>query len=254
MDTRAENALELIKQLSIRTFGEGLTGVYVHGSLAFGCFSWDNSDIDFITVLSRRPTPYEKEAYISGLLEISELCPPKGLEMSAVLERYARRFVYPTPYELHFSKLHLTRCAENLSAYCRDMHGTDRDLAAHFTVIRRACITLCGEPAESVFGDVPAADYFDSIKRDVVEAAAAIADDPAYAVLNLCRALAYKREGLVLSKRDGGAWGAAHLDGRFSAIVTNASEAYGGSHPAAIASKDELTAFAKHMLALILAD
>ena len=41
------------------------------------------------------------------ILDINKNSPPKGLEMSIVLEKYTRQFVYPTPFEQHFSKAHL---------------------------------------------------------------------------------------------------------------------------------------------------
>ena len=68
-------------------------------------------------------------------------------------------FVYPTPFELHFSNAHRESCKKDLFSYCRDMHGTDRDLAAHFTVIRKAGFALCGTDAASLFGEVPEEAY-----------------------------------------------------------------------------------------------
>ena len=29
---------------------DNLAGIYVHGSIAFGCFHWSKSDIDFLVV------------------------------------------------------------------------------------------------------------------------------------------------------------------------------------------------------------
>ena len=72
MEIRVQKILEQIKCLSIQTFEESLLGVYVHGSLALGCFSWENSDIDFIVVLKNSPTQAQKEKYISGLLDINK--------------------------------------------------------------------------------------------------------------------------------------------------------------------------------------
>ena len=31
--------------------GDNLCGIYLHGSLAFGCFNWAKSDIDFLVVV-----------------------------------------------------------------------------------------------------------------------------------------------------------------------------------------------------------
>lgn len=39
--------------------------------------------------------------------------------------------------------------------YIRGMKGTDPDLAAHFTILRKYGITLAGEAVEEVFGKFP---------------------------------------------------------------------------------------------------
>ena len=51
MEMQVQRILDEIKSTSVQTFEKNLVGIYVHGSLALGCFSWDNSDIDFIVVL-----------------------------------------------------------------------------------------------------------------------------------------------------------------------------------------------------------
>lgn len=52
--------------------------------------------------------------------ELNGSCPPGGLEMSVVLEEYARHFVYPTPFEPHLSNAHLARCAADVHGFARD--------------------------------------------------------------------------------------------------------------------------------------
>lgn len=252
MDIRVKKILEQIKHLSIQIFGENLVGVYVHGSLALGCFSWDNSDIDFVVVLGNAPTQTQKEEYISGLLNINKNCPPKGLEMSIVLERYTRQFVYPTPFELHFSNAHLKQCSENIKEYCQHMNGTDKDLAAHFTIINKACVTVCGKPAKDTFGEVPKSDYFNSIKSDIENAEKDIIENPVYHILNLCRVLAYKNNNLILSKKDGGNWGLAHIDAQYAGIIREALNRYQGSASFRLDVNDDfLIDFAKYMHNLI---
>ena len=137
------------------TLGDTLAGVYVHGSLAFGCFCWTQSDIDFLVAVRRPLSQAQKEALLRALLALEPDAPSKGLEMSAVLEAYCRAFIHPTPYELHYSPMHRARCLRDLPAYCAEMHGADPDLAAHFTVARAVGLTLWGPPAESIFGPVP---------------------------------------------------------------------------------------------------
>ena len=65
--------------------------------------------------------------------------------MSVVLRHCCENFIYPTSYVLHYSNIYKKRCQTDLDAYCREMNGTDADLAAHFTVTRAVGITLCGE-------------------------------------------------------------------------------------------------------------
>lgn len=246
MEKRVQEVLEQIKNSASAIFSENLTGIYLHGSLALGCFHWNSSDIDFIVVLETAPTLPQKVQLIQALLKINALCPPKGLEMSLVLEQYTQDFLYPTPFELHFSRTYKQQCAEQPEAFCRRMQGTDKDLAAHFTVIRAAGITLCGKPAKEVFGAVPGEAYLDSIKTDVKNARMGILADPVYVILNLCRVLAYIREGLILSKKDGGAWGIRNAPGQDARLIRAALESYGGGSPFA-AEQSQLSSFAQKM-------
>ena len=116
--------------------GGNLVGMYLHGSLAFDCFRWEASDIDFLVVVQVPPSPDEKLALLRILSGLERSAPPKGFEMSVVLERECLHFRSPTPFELHYSNAHAARFQSDPAAYCATMHGTDPDLAAHFTVIR----------------------------------------------------------------------------------------------------------------------
>ncbi len=62
----------LLNQISLeyqKILGRRLVGIYVHGSLAFGCYRRERSDIDFLTVTRDPPAPAEKEALIDALRE-----------------------------------------------------------------------------------------------------------------------------------------------------------------------------------------
>lgn len=229
--------------------GSKLTGFYVHGSIAFGCFAWATGDIDFLCVAEQPLTQAEKEALIRVLLDLTPDAPPKGFEMSVVLREHCMPLRYPTPFELHFSNAHKARARHDLTAFCRDMHGADPDLAAHITVLHKVGITLLGEPIPSVFGRVPRACYLDSILGDVSGAAEDILENPVYVTLNLCRVLAYLTDGSVLSKEQGGQWGLQHLPEASHPLLRTALSAYrtgNGSPSAAL-----LTDFAADMLARI---
>ncbi|MEG2017563.1 MAG: DUF4111 domain-containing protein [Clostridium sp.] len=206
--------------------GNNLVGIYVHGSLAFGCFNSRKSDIDFIVVVNRKPAIEEKEAMIKLLLELSSEVPEKGFEMSVVLAEVCERFIYPTPFELHYSAMHMQWCKEDLRKYCTTMKGTDKDLAAHFTVIKTVGYVIAGQPIAKVFGEVPRSAYLDSIELDVKNAVEEIYETPVYIILNLCRVLAFKKDGLILSKEQGGIWGMKNLDEKYEPLITEALKAY----------------------------
>lgn len=204
-----EAAEALLRKIAVRyadILKGNLAGIYVHGSLAFGCFCFERSDIDFIVVTKRKiPLPL-KCRLVQTLLDLTREAPAKGFEMSAVLSSFCNPFVYPTPFEIHYSDAYRDAARENLQAYCRKMHGTDKDLAAHFTVIHKTGYALTGAPIEEVFREVPRRAYLDSILRDIDGAEREILKDPVYFLLNMCRVAAYVEEGLVLSKKRGGEW------------------------------------------------
>lgn len=226
MDIRVQNILRQIKDSSIEIFTDKLTGIYIHGSLALGCFNWDNSDVDFIVVTKSVPTLQQKKRFIKALLDIDTKAPPKGLEMSLVLEKYTRNFVYPTLFELHFSNAHRSEAINDLEMYCKRMNGSDKDLAAHFTIIRNACITIYGDFEKEIFGEVPASCYLDSIKDDIENAVNEITEDTIYVILNLCRVLAFVKDKIITSKKDGGLWGIEHIPKQYTEIVKSAVNNY----------------------------
>lgn len=187
-----------------------LVGIYVHGSIAFGCFNEEKSDIDFIVVVKRQLNHLEREALIKALLETPST--KKGFEMSVVLEKNCQFFIYPTPYELHYSNTHKENYLNHFSEYCHQMQGFDKDLAAHFTVIKHKGICVYGKSINEVFGEVKEEFYLDSIHYDIEDGKEGIFLNPTYYVLNICRVLAYEKEKLVLSKKEGGMWGLRHLN------------------------------------------
>ena len=72
---------------------------------------------------------------------------------------------YPTPFELHYSNSHRDRYLSDSNYLCGNF--TDKDLAAHFTIIRHRGICLYSKMIEEVFIDVPRKYYIDSIINDI---------------------------------------------------------------------------------------
>lgn len=220
---------ELLNQISVnyqRILNSNLVGIYVHGSIAFGCYHLHKSDIDFLVVVKEEPILTVKEQMIEVLLEFSDKAPKKGLEMSVVREEVCTQFIYPTPFELHFSNAHIKRCQQNLRDYCETMNGTDKDLAAHMTVTKKVGYVLIGKPIYKVFGEVPKEAYLDSIKCDIEGAVDEVLENPMYIILNLCRVLAYIADELILSKEQGGQWGIQHVPSKYIPLIEHALVSY----------------------------
>lgn len=149
---------------------ENLVGIYLHGSSVMGCFNPEKSDIDLIIVVDDKMSDATKKAYMDMVVKLNSYAPAKGIEMSIVRKEVCDPFVYPTPFELHFSAMHLKWYEDNPEDYILKMNGTDKDLAAHFTIIGKRGKCLFGLPIEDVFAVVPKTDYMDSIWNDIVEA------------------------------------------------------------------------------------
>ena len=250
----------LLKEF-VRSFqeylGERLTGVYLHGSLAMGCFNPVSSDIDLLVVVENPLSLAEKTELGQRLLYLSTLNPANGMEMSIVTLPALQAFRHPCPYELHFSDHNKPDFISGRVDFSGEK--LDPDLAAHFTITRARGICLYGQPITGVFPAVPKAAYLDSIILDTDESYTNVqegADEgegrvPPYAVLNFCRVLAFLEQGLVASKAEGGRWGLAHLPEQYHPIIQAALDEYTASGSARLVDLKLLKQFGQYAHAVI---
>lgn len=242
-----QEILNKINILYVETLGSNLVGIYVHGSIAFKCFNWDKSDIDFIVVVNESLSLETKNKLIKSTIEINKIAPSKGLEMSIVLKEYCTNFIYPTPFDLHFSNMHINWFNTNPKEYCEKMNGIDKDLAAHFTIINKVGIVLYGDDICNVFSNVPKEYYLDSIITDIENAKNDINENPVYIILNLCRVYAFVLDELVLSKEQGGKWGLLNVENHFHELIIQALNCY-MTNTAMIYDKENAVMFCDYML------
>ena len=221
-----EELISRFVEFTTEVLKDRVTGIYLHGSAAMGCYNPEKSDLDFLVVLNDQITDDVKRVYMDRLFELDAQVPAKGIEMSIVTKDVCDPFVYPTPYILHYSRGHKEWYMTDPQDYIRRMNGTDKDLAAHFTVIRSRGICLYGLPIPEVFGAVPEEDYVDSLWYDIGEAGEEITQYPMYLTLNLARVLAFLKEKKVLSKQEGGAWGLEHLPEEYRPLIRTALHEY----------------------------
>ncbi|WP_026493966.1 aminoglycoside adenylyltransferase domain-containing protein [Butyrivibrio sp. XPD2006] len=224
MDTNIITASFVEKSKEI--LQDNLVGVYLHGSAVMGCFNPAKSDLDLIVVVKESISNADKRAYMDMVVDLNGKGPAKGMEMSVAKQSVCRPFVYPTPFELHFSVAHLDWYRNNSDDYVSKMKGEDKDLAAHFTIINHRGKCLYGVSIKDTFADVPAQDYIDSIWEDIANAKEEIAENPMYLILNLARVLAYLKDGVVLSKKEGGEWALSNIPERYHSLIQNAMKDY----------------------------
>ena len=130
------------------------------------------------------------------------------------------------------------------------MKGTDKDLAAHFTIVKKYGVVLYGEEIDNIFADVPRKDYIDSIWYDVEGAKEDILEEPVYVILNLCRVAAFIKNDLILSKKQGGEWALQNLSAQYHALISKALRSYMSETEMDLANM-EAQKFADYMLQMI---
>ena len=221
-----ENVLEGFVKQSQNILGDNLVGIYLHGSAVMGCFHEKKSDIDLLIVVDTALSDETKRRYMDMVVELNTYAPEKGIELSIVRKNVCKPFIYPTPFELHFSITHLQWYKANPSDYVDKMNGIDKDLAAHFTIIYHRGKRLWGKEIKDVFEQVSREFYFDSIWNDIENAEEEIMANPTYIILNLCRVLAYKKDELILSKQEGGKWGIDNVPEKYHGLILHALDEY----------------------------
>lgn len=207
-----------------------LIGVYLHGSLAMGCFNPTRSDVDLLVLVRRRLNAVAKRGLAGLLLRLSNM--PRPIEISVLNAGDLRPWRHPAPFDFHFGEDWREKIADDLEsgewANWSDAPRADPDLAAHLTVTLARGLNLHGPPPPLAFPNVPGEDYLDSIVSDFEWALERLGDDPAYFVLNACRVLAFVNEGRVLSKDEGGAWALSHLPLEQHGLIRAALAVYRG--------------------------
>lgn len=73
-----EEVLSGVTAAAGQILGQALTGVYLHGSLAMGCFNPDRSDIDLILVINREMTDRKKRLFMEEVVKWNCRAPQRG--------------------------------------------------------------------------------------------------------------------------------------------------------------------------------
>ncbi len=206
-----------------------LCGIYLHGSLAMGCFNPARSDLD-VLVISKDALSLELcPKLTTAILDISGQ--PHPLEISMLSQADLNPWRHPCPYQFHFSEDWRARFMNALRTGTMPWDSgfrIDPDLAAHITITKHYGLCLYGLPIDEVFPDIPPEDYLNSIRQDVLDALGNVVNNPVYGILNCCRVLAFIQQDLVCSKREGGLWALQRLPDDLQPVVQQALDIYSG--------------------------
>ena len=226
-----------------------LIGLYLHGSLAMGCFNPACSDIDLLAV-TRQGMLVETKRRVTELL-LRNSGAPNPIEISSLREADLCHWEYPTPYDLHYGEdwreKYQHALASNEWQTWNDQAQKDADLAAHITVTLHRGICLYGKPIAEVFPPIPPEHYLASILDDFDWGYRRLGPFPVYFILNACRVYAYLREGRICSKDESGGWAVSVLPQEFREIVGRALDVYRGQRIAGEFERTELERFAAHL-------
>jgi hypothetical protein len=148
--------------------------------------------------------------------------------MSIVTRASLSDLVFPSPFELHYS--FTTREAHTGGYISWEEQRFDTDLPAHYFSIRERGICLYGKPIKDIFPEIPPEMFIASIVQDLHWLRQETGNIPFWnVILNPCRALAYAREGVYLSKKEGAAWGLKNLPEGYATLIESALAAYSGA-------------------------
>jgi hypothetical protein len=146
--------------------GADLVGVYLHGSVAMGCFNPDRSDVDLLAVTRTALLAVSRRSVAELMLARSRA--PYPVELSVLTTRQLHPWRHPAPFDFHYSETWRESISSQLtSAELDSASRTDPDLAGHITTLRARGRVLLGAPIQHVFPQVPEADFRQAILADL---------------------------------------------------------------------------------------
>ena len=223
--------LDLVAVLQAE-LSDNLVGVYLHGSLAMGCYYRPKSDLDIVVVVHNQIGADTAKKAGMAIAKQADKRPTTGnVELSIITADTAKNIPVPVPFEFHYSTEWHEKTLSGDIEY--DSSKTDIDLLSHLMYVRQRGVVLTGQPIQEVFGEYDWQHFMDAVIDDFewILEDEHIVETPFYGVLNICRVLQLISENskIVHSKDEGGEWGLRNLPKEYHAIVQQALDAYRSS-------------------------
>ncbi|WP_223868991.1 aminoglycoside adenylyltransferase domain-containing protein [Paenibacillus sp. UASWS1643] len=242
-----KTVLDSVTRVLKEELTNALVGIYLHGSMAMGCFHPNQSDIDILVVSREKRTADTYRRIAKKLMHIEdEMHITKGFELSIVLESTIVNMAYPTLFEFHYSAYHREKYRTDEQYLCGGYE--DPDLVAHMAVIYDRGIVLDGKPIKDLFQPENREHMIASITSDASSAIEKIVENPVYYVLSLSRVLLYVRDSVIHSKREAGEWALTDLPSKYTDVISQCLAKYNGDLENVNLSKALLLEYAEYML------
>lgn len=240
--TRYPEVDHLLQSLLTRIqaiLGQRLIGVYLYGSLVYGDFDVEISDIDLLTVIA---TPLDEQSFtrLEGMHQ----------QLAAANLRWQDRIetAYVTRNALNTARTQ-TSTIVNISPG-EPFHRLEagKEWLVNWYMVRERGIALFGPSPQNVIDPITTAEFVEVIRSHTQQWAAWIDDcrhlgGQAYAILTLCRALYVLTYGVQVSKLQAAAWAATTFP-QWAVLIEQAQvwrKHMWHTHPATISIDPEAT-------------
>lgn len=196
------------------TFGDGLVGVYLYGSLTQAAFSARHSDVDILAVVQRSPTRRQ-------FRELGHL-----LERAGAADNWIARIQLQVLIRNRL--LRSDKRGAHFQFGVLKRSGSDGNPLIWVNVLNSG-ITLAGVRAGAILPPITETMIRAALVREIEYLRAEVADPAspwrdkrfyrAYAVLTVCRILYTLRVGGVVSKPTAAAWALGKLPSRWHGLI-----------------------------------
>jgi hypothetical protein len=181
-----------------RILGDDLVGVYFVGSVALGGYVPGESDVDIAGVSVSALSAGQKGSAASAIVEVSEVCPARGVEFTLYRREVVGSLPGGTDFEVNANAGPRMPTAVHLDATAEQgfWYALDRAIA------HRSGLVISGPPPRTVFVDVPRRTLLAAMSESMawhrVHEKATL-----YSVLNACRAWRFAEDDVLGSKLEG---------------------------------------------------
>lgn len=220
--------LDEIVGLAGQVLGNGLVGVYLHGSAVLGQLQ-PRSDTDVLVVSGRRLTVAERRTLVDRLLVISGRWgrpgAPRPIELTIVVQADVRPWRYPPRMEFQYGEW----MRPDLELGDAPPPPTPSpDLAPLLTMVLLGNRALFGPPPAEVLDLVPRDDLIRAITAGIPGLLADLVPDTTNVLLTLARIWTTAATGTIRSKDAAADWVLPRLPEEHRAVLVRARAVYLG--------------------------